>query len=175
MESEIGVGDGLRIEESNLTRDTWIRYLGYANEIGESFKRFISRRSYLASYLASSGYVVADAYYQCQKELERDSGEGSRIRVALQAGDSLIWQALASVIVPGICINRIVALTSSACKLGPVGKSASAVLPTVVGLASIPVIIGPIDRGVDFAMDRTVRGITTELLAKADVKPDPSN
>jgi len=118
MESEIGVGDGLRIEESNLTRDTWIRYLGYANEIGESFKRFISRRSYLASYLASSGYVVADAYYQCQKELERDSGEGSRIRVALQAGDSLIWQALASVIVPGICINRIVALTSSACKLG---------------------------------------------------------
>lgn len=59
--------------------------------------------------------------------------------------------------------------------IGPVGKSASAVLPTVVGLASIPVIIGPIDRGVDFAMDRTVRGITTELLAKADVKPDPSN
>ncbi|KAJ8902417.1 hypothetical protein NDN08_006822 [Rhodosorus marinus] len=138
MESEIGVGNVLRIEEKNLTRDTWIRYLGYANEIGESFKRFVSRRSYLASYLTSSGYVVADACYQCQKELERDSGEGSRIRVALQAGDSLIWQSLASVIVPGITINRIVALTSSACKLGRVGKSASAVLPTIVGLASIP-------------------------------------
>ena len=46
-------------------------------------------------------------------------------------------------------------LTSTALKANPRGK----VIASGVGLVSIPVIVGPIDRGVEWGMDKTVRRI----------------
>lgn len=72
--------------------------------------------------------------------------------------DTLIWQGLASVIIPGFTINRTCALCSFLLK-----KSSKFPLPTqklittIVGLSTIPFIIKPIDAGVDYFMEGTLR------------------
>jgi fission process protein 1 len=61
-----------------------------------------------------------------------------------------LWQGLASIALPGMIINRVV---WAAAKLA----HPKSVLPTVVGLAVIPLIIRPIDAAVDKVMNETTR------------------
>lgn len=73
------------------------------------------------------------------------------------AGDVFVWQMFASVIIPGFVINRITwgaGIVSKRTKLPGIARKW---LPTVIGLAAIPLIIRPIDTGVDHVMDRTYR------------------
>jgi len=77
--------------------------------------------------------------------------------ILLSTSDTLIWQAFASVIIPGFTINRICSAVQFAQK-----KSARAALKkpwisTLVGLMSIPFIIHPIDHAVEKTMDFTYR------------------
>ena len=44
---------------TDLFRDTWLRYLGYANEVGESF-RYQAPWAVKPSYAIAFGYVLAD-------------------------------------------------------------------------------------------------------------------
>ena len=65
--------------------------------------------------------------------------------------DTLIWQGLASVIIPGFTINRICALSRVLLSRGMSRRLLSSPAlrkwtVTAVGLASIPFIIEPIDR-----------------------------
>ena len=46
--------------QHDIYRDTWVRYLGYANEVGESF-RYILPKFVIPSYIISFGYVFADS------------------------------------------------------------------------------------------------------------------
>merc|ERR1712113_585290 len=91
--------------------------MGYANELGESFKAVISKAMYRLSYAVSITYVVADALDKytkannlvekdCDTPVEHISADG------IKAGlDTLAWQGLASVAVPGFTINRAVWVT----------------------------------------------------------------
>ena len=45
----------------DLYRDTPVRFLGYANELGESFKPLIPRVAYFGTYGVACAYVAADA------------------------------------------------------------------------------------------------------------------
>ncbi|XP_074869328.1 mitochondrial fission process protein 1 isoform X3 [Carettochelys insculpta] len=47
--------------ETDLYRDTWVRYLGYANEVGESFRALVPVSLVWASYGVATTYVTADA------------------------------------------------------------------------------------------------------------------
>ncbi len=72
--------------------------------------------------------------------------------------DTLLWQGLASVAIPGFTINRICwafggVLRKTTSLPSPVRKWTT----TAVGLGAIPFIIKPIDRSVDFMMNKTVR------------------
>lgn len=64
---------------------------------------------------------------------------------------------LASVAIPGIIINRITWGSGKLLKLAKVRGLPRKWSPTLIGLASIPLIIKPIDHGVDVAMDKTYR------------------
>jgi fission process protein 1 len=70
---------------------------------------------------------------------------------AVEVVDTFLWQGFASIALPGIVINRVV---WGAAKFA---KSSKSVLPTLVGLAVIPLIVRPIDVAVDKVMDETVR------------------
>jgi len=72
--------------------------------------------------------------------------------------DTLVWQGLASVAVPGFTINRICFLSNIALRyttsLPPATRKWTV---TAIGLSAIPFIIHPIDHGVHFVLDHTLR------------------
>ncbi|XP_062593057.1 mitochondrial fission process protein 1-like [Saccostrea cucullata] len=154
MENDFEKGD------EDFFRDTYVRYLGYSNEVGEAFRAQVHVRWVYLSYFVASGYVVADAIHKgwetSQKSWEDERKK--RQRVGLAVVDTLIWQGLASVAIPGFTINRICTYTGVLLKKattwpGPTRKWTT----TAVGLLSIPFIIKPIDRSVDYLMENTLR------------------
>lgn len=72
-------------------------------------------------------------------------------------GDVVTWQLLASVAIPGFTINRICWAVGRGIKMAKFKHKFAKIIPTVIGLASIPFIIHPIDKGVDVLMDSTYR------------------
>lgn len=73
------------------------------------------------------------------------------------AADVFIWQMMASVVIPGFTINRLCWATGKILKKNKVKGLPGKWGATMVGLASIPFIIKPIDKFVDYAMDETYR------------------
>jgi fission process protein 1 len=153
-------------QDYNVFRDTPVRFLGYANEVGESF-RYQFPKFVTPSYIVAFGYCLMDATsngYNTWNSHDPTKTERSReVRTALATGDTLLWQTLASVLIPGMTINMIV-------KASRLAVSSSTALPTVVaawaptaiGLGSVPLIIQPIDDAVDYLMDCTIRDWMTE-------------
>ncbi|GMH58710.1 hypothetical protein TrRE_jg6592 [Triparma retinervis] len=134
--------------EVNPYRQIPLRLFGYTNELGEALKPFL--RTPPLSYIYPGSYAVASSYVLV------DSNKHASISSAVTGGgyagyfvDGLIWQMLASVVVPGFVVNRVV------WGVGRAGGTKQ--VQTLAGLASIPFIIKPIDAGVEFMMDKTVR------------------
>eukprot|EP00746_Dinoflagellata_sp_MGD_P101629 gnl/MRDRNA2_/MRDRNA2_41429_c0_seq1.p1 gnl/MRDRNA2_/MRDRNA2_41429_c0~~gnl/MRDRNA2_/MRDRNA2_41429_c0_seq1.p1 ORF type:complete len:206 (-),score=27.73 gnl/MRDRNA2_/MRDRNA2_41429_c0_seq1:99-662(-) len=146
-----------------------LRLLGYTNEVGESFKPFIPRSAYLGSYGIATSYVIADTFHQAwltHGSLKNSGNDGSKKNtnlVCAAAADAFVWQMLASVCVPGLVVNRIVAASTFALQQIPKRPTWCRGLPTVIGLLSIPAIVGPIDDGVHWAMDHTYRPFAAKL------------
>ncbi|XP_014677641.1 PREDICTED: mitochondrial fission process protein 1-like [Priapulus caudatus] len=144
----------------DIFRDTIVRYLGYANEVGEAFRALVHVNAVRFSYAVACTYVTADAAHKGNEaRITNWPDESLRNKKILHAVlDTFLWQGLASVAIPGFTINRICA--GSALIL----RKTTALPPgvrkwttTFVGLAAIPFIIHPIDRTVDYGMNRTVR------------------
>ncbi|XP_037724479.1 mitochondrial fission process protein 1 [Drosophila subpulchrella] len=136
----------------DIYRDTFIRYMGYSNEIGESFRPLVPKSFVAASYGMAIGYVCTDTF---DKALRLQMDGASSREVAIKGGDVFGWQMLASVAIPGLVINRITWATKTLLSRAPVAVLKT--VPTLVGLASIPLIIHPIDTMVDRLMDATYR------------------
>ncbi|CAM9999152.1 unnamed protein product, partial [Laminaria digitata] len=57
--------------EVDIFRDTALRYMGYANEVGEAFRPLIPGFAVVVSYAVAIAYVSADAVakgFKCSKE-----------------------------------------------------------------------------------------------------------
>ncbi|XP_032670125.1 mitochondrial fission process protein 1 [Odontomachus brunneus] len=147
-------------EEVDLYRDTYVRYLGYANEVGEAFRSLVPKSVVWFSYVVSSGYVLADTIHKGTNVYKVDTSPQKIKNVLLSTSDTLIWQAFASVIVPGFTINRICAAVQFAQRRSTTMVLRKPWIPTIVGLVSIPFIIHPIDHAVERTMDVTYRKCT---------------
>ena len=157
----------------NIFRDSALRYMGYCNEIGESF-RYQFPRFVVPSYVLSFGYVGADAVtsgYRVWKDSEKETAsptcssvdssttESSReYRAGIATFDTLLWQSLASVMIPGLTINLIVKASRFAvARTTALPALVAKWMPTAFGIGSIPVIVHPIDSFVDFSLDNSTR------------------
>ena len=80
-------------------------------------------------------------------------------KVASAVLDTLVWQGLASVAIPGFTINRICWASGKLLAAAATGLPVVARKWTVtgIGLGSIPLIIKPIDNSVDWLLDNTLR------------------
>ena len=101
----------------DLLRETNLRYLGYANEIGEAFKRFLPPSLYKFSYVVAAGYVLADSVdkgmrafhtWRAEQQAKDDplsadynKEPASTMPIITAVADTLVWQTFASVAVPG--------------------------------------------------------------------------
>ncbi|CAN0044469.1 mitochondrial fission process protein 1 [Lampetra fluviatilis] len=146
------------LKPKDLYRDTWVRFLGYANEVGESFRALVPVSLVWATYGVSMAYVTADAIDKGKKAAQRHPEGGRKGPVTVAVVDTFVWQALASVAVPGFTINRLCAAS-----LAVLSRTTRWPAPTrkwvttAIGLSAIPFIITPIDRSVDYVLDSTVR------------------
>lgn len=151
----------------DIYRDTPLRLAGYANEVGESFKPLIGGGLYTFSYVVSGGYVVGDAMDKFKRE---QKATGDTQMATVSAVKALVWQALASVAIPGLTINRIVAAASLAtAKIKPKSVFLAKYSPTLIGLSCIPFIIKPIDHGVDLLMEHAITPAIDALLPTKSV------
>ena len=155
----------------DIFRETWVRYLGYANEVGESF-RPVYPKFVRPSYGIAFAYVGADAVNNVIKAKMNGESTNSIIRTGV---DVLLWQTLASVLIPGKVINLVTAgalkvFQSENITIKSLPKSVRTWSPTMIGLATIPFIIHPIDDAVDLLFDNTLRKWWT-----TDPKPTPSD
>lgn len=133
-----------------------------ANELGESFRPVLPAMV-VPSYCVSFGYVLVDTWDKTNQALSRS---GSVPIAAGKAVDTLLWQTMASVVIPGFTINRSVELAGYLLQRA---KAPAHVLrwgPVGIGLGIIPLIIHPFDAFVHFAMDNTTRPLTARLLGK---------
>eukprot|EP00980_Cylindrotheca_fusiformis_P006631 scaffold1390_cov138-Cylindrotheca_fusiformis.AAC.34 len=167
-------------EEYDIFRDSPLRYLGYSNEVGEAF-RYQVPKFVIPSYIVAFGYCTADAVTSGYDAYNKATDMGSSTATSdslVSAVDTMLWQSLASVTIPGATINLIVKASRFAVARSPAALPGlvSTWLPTVTGLGSVPLIISPIDRAVDLFMDSTFRKIqwtqtapeTTEVKGEAE-------
>ena len=141
-------------DEFDVFRDSPFRYVCYANELGESFHTLFP---WLLgpSYLIAFSYVTADTIDKFVKHYKKDDHEINR-GLYVKGVDTLMWHSFASITMPGLIIHNLVHLldlklaTSSIYAVSHFG-------PTAIALLTIPLIVNPIDEGVDFAFDNTLR------------------
>jgi len=76
-------------KEVDLFRETNVRYLGYANEVGESF-RFVTPTLVGPSYVVAFGYVFADTIDKGIKSYKANGGQLTR-NLTIETLDCLIW------------------------------------------------------------------------------------
>jgi mitochondrial fission process protein 1 len=147
----------------DVFRDSLLRYAGYTNEVGESF-RYQFPKLVAPSYFVAFGYCIADAASTGWNKWQNKNHDTEKTPFAVHdtlraTVDTLLWQSLASVMIPGAIINLIVKAGRFAVLRSPLVLPVllSEWLPTATGLCSIPLIVGPIDSSVDKLLDNTVR------------------
>ncbi|CAL6396247.1 unnamed protein product [Bathycoccus prasinos] len=158
-----GGGEGKKGDESyDIYRDSPLRYMGYANECGEAFAAWLPPFGVPATYGVAAVYVLADTFDKAIKA-NKEKGMKEGVIVGL---DTVTWQMLASVFWPGsfirVMVNAINLLVSklpadlSSDVGGLDAETIEKALPTAIGLMTIPFIVKPIDKTIDWAMEESV-------------------
>jgi fission process protein 1 len=131
-------------------RETSLRYMGYANELGEAFTSYLPDWGLPASYCVAASYVMFDTIDKGQKAYDAAEEEDKVIDTLRISTETMTWQMLASVFWPGSIIRVIVNMADH------MAGNDHQFLPTLVGLAAIPLIIKPIDTTVDKLMETSI-------------------
>jgi fission process protein 1 len=136
-------------------RETSLRYMGYANELGEAFTTYLPDWGLPASYCVAASYVMFDTIDKGQKAFDA-AEEGEKFQDTLRIStETLTWQMLASVFWPGSIIRVIVNASATMISNSHLDDELH-FLPTLIGLAAIPAIVKPIDTTVDKLMENSI-------------------
>jgi fission process protein 1 len=90
--------------EIDYFRDSPLRYMGYSNEVGESFRSLVNVKVVHASYVVAFGYVFLDCADKMKKTYKTETSKLSEtpmLNSAKTGLDCLVWQTSASVVIPG--------------------------------------------------------------------------
>lgn len=147
--------------ETDIYRDSLLRYCGYANEVGEAFRPLVPVEVVYFSYVIAITYILADSVDKGKKGSEFAGVVGG----TLGAIDTFCWQMLASVLFPSFIINRAVLLLISLQAEGSLPPPFDiSFLPTAVGLLLIPAVILPLDILAHWTMNSSYRRIGGKIL-----------
>lgn len=120
--SEAGVYVEEEDDEYDPLRDGPLRFCGYANELGEAFAAWLPFYGVPASYGVAILYVLVDTFdktiraNQQAREHAKEAPQGAGVNMpqivslltSERAVDTLLWQMLASVAIPGFTIHQVV-------------------------------------------------------------------
>jgi fission process protein 1 len=139
-------------QDYDIFKDSLLRYCGYANELGEAFRPIVHVSAVRFSYLIELLYFFSDTFHKGAKAYQKE--DYNKTKEAIKAGTyTLVWQCLASVVIPAFVINRSVKLTGYLVnKTGIRNKY----IPTLIGLSMIPILPYSLDPAVDKFMSKTL-------------------
>ena len=160
--------------EVDIYRDTALRYMGYANEVGEAFAPLVPGWCVPFSYFLAISYVLADTVDKGTKAYKggKYGGENLNVCTAIETVDAGVWQLTASVALPGFSIHQVVAAVQAAENAFDIPpEGVAGVLPTAIGLITIPFIVKPLDELAEKLMDWTYRTVSKPYLQSCLVDP----
>lgn len=144
------------------------RALAYASEVGEASRPMVPRWMVRSTYGLSWLYVGADTALQVERQYATTSDSK---QAAVRAGDALVFHSVASMAAPAFTIHTIVKQSNRLFNVTSMQRfvppRVRGLLPTVLGLGSIPFIVHPIDHVTEAVMNRTIRPQYAHLLAPA--------
>jgi len=132
----------------------FIRLTAYSSEVGESYRKNFPK-IVAPLYAITGGYIVYDTYNKVTS-MPPNSTPHNQI---IKATDTLLWHSLASVALPGIAIHQTVKWSRIGMQSLKFGLKNIMRYPPLIGLATIPLIIHPIDHITDKFMDNIVRKV----------------
>ena len=133
---------------------SYSRPLAYASELGESVRPLVSTTLVRMMYAVSWGYVFLDTGVKTYSA--RNHGREAMMYSCL---DTSIFHTFASMALPAFTIHSIVKYSGRLVKKGLGESKIGKFLPTVLGIASIPFIIHPLDHFTEWAMDKSIRNL----------------
>lgn len=138
-------------------RETSLRYMGYANELGEAFTTYLPEWGLPASYCIAASYVMFDTIDKGEKAYNSAEEEDKIVDTLRISTETLTWQMLASVFWPGSIIRVIVNMAASIISSNNMDDNqVMHFLPTLIGISAIPMIVKPIDSTVDKIMEGSI-------------------
>ena len=138
-------------------RETSLRYMGYANELGEAFTTYLPEWGLPASYCIAASYVIFDTIDKGEKAYQGAEEEDKIVDTLRISTETLTWQMLASVFWPGSIIRVIVNMAASIISSNNMDDNqVMHFLPTLIGISAIPMIVKPIDSTVDKIMEGSI-------------------
>lgn len=139
------------VEDYSILRQAPFRYLGYCNEIGETLRPIVPLKIVISSYIVSGLYVSTDSVLIGMKSYREDLTPEKRWSFVKSFTKCLIWQLLATELIPGFCVYKIVKFAkNSEFILSMKNKTFSRWCPTLIGLGIIPFFPFTIDPVVDY-------------------------
>ena len=161
-ETVVAPVNGVEKKEYDIYRDSPLRYMGYANECGEAFAAWLPPFGVPATYGVATVYVLADTFDKAIKA-NKEKGMKEGVIVGL---DTVTWQITPGGLLAGEFYSRhgepdeLVGFKLPAdLSLDIGGLDAATIekaLPTAIGLMTIPFIVKPIDKTIDWAMEESV-------------------
>lgn len=161
--------DGEEKTEYDPLRDGPLRYLGYANELGEAFAAWLFAGGVPLSYGVAVSYVLFDTWDKYNKTLNeatskltsrqdipRSVDRAKLIKaIALERGvDTVVWQLIASVAAPGFTIHTIVGLANTLLETAEQSEQLTASLSATAVLLGLPaeIFISTINKSIPTAI-----------------------
>ena len=138
-------------------RESSLRYMGYANELGEAFTSYLPEWGLPASYCVAAAYVMFDTIDKGEKAYNAAEEEDKMMDTVRISTETFTWQMLASVFWPGSIIRVIVNMAATMISNNDLDNNHFVhILPTLIGLSAIPMIVKPIDTTVDKIMEGSI-------------------
>ncbi|KAL6049276.1 Mitochondrial fission process protein 1 [Balamuthia mandrillaris] len=162
VERKDGTIESANAQGKDLYRDTPVRFLGYANELGEACRPILPVSIVWGSYAVACLYILADTRDKAKRAYNNPQNQMTPIErkatAVERATDTILWQFFASLTIPSLIVNRTCKLASHVLNRAPsLSPSSRRWGSTLAGLLAIPFIVQPIDHGVHWAMDSSIR------------------
>lgn len=135
---------------SDFFRDPPGRWLGYCHVLGNALPTtLVSPMAKLWLFRTTVTYVAFDAVYKAI--------DNRRPNPVLKAADALIWQGLASILLPGLVIGGVARGSNMLMETLKVAKPMNRFIPLGLVILTLPLFGDAMDQVVDIVMDHTTR------------------
>lgn len=126
-------------KEYDIYKDSYLRYLGYSNEIGEAFRKVTSRGFVAFTYLLEFGYFAGDTFHKGHKAYHDCKDHENQIyHVIKHSGYTILWQFFATCLIPPLAIHLVVGRTHNYLTRRNFSANSIRYIPLSLGLIMIP-------------------------------------